>query len=122
MKLYLRGHDDRYAVEQLQLALFPDEPMEPVDAPFSGDGAVSALHAGKTWLTATASLPVRRPWLPAAAVSLPSLTEAEPSTVLASQYTLSPSITKPVPSEVTPTSVSAALLSPAAGTGMFPVV
>ena len=56
MKLYLRGHDDRYAVEQLQLALFPDEPMEPVDAPFSGDGAVSALHAGKTWLTATASI------------------------------------------------------------------
>ena len=24
MKLLLRGHDDRYAVEQLQLALFPD--------------------------------------------------------------------------------------------------
>lgn len=56
MKLLLRGHDDRYAVEQLQLALFPDEPMEPVDAPFSGDGAVSALHVGKTWLTATAEL------------------------------------------------------------------
>ena len=56
MKLYLRGHDDRYAVEQLQLALFPDEPMEPVDAPFTGDGAVSSLHIGKTWLTATASI------------------------------------------------------------------
>ncbi len=56
MKLLLRGHDDRYAVEQLQLALFPDEPMEPVDAPFSGDGAVSSLHVGKTWLTATAEL------------------------------------------------------------------
>lgn len=56
MKLLLRGHDDRYAVEQLQLALFPDEPMEPVDAPFAGDGAVSALHVGKTWLTATAEL------------------------------------------------------------------
>lgn len=56
MKLLLRGHDDRYAVEQLQLALFPDEPMEPVDTPFSGDGAVSALHVGKTWLTATAEL------------------------------------------------------------------
>ena len=26
MKLLLRGHDDRYAVEQLQLALFPEEP------------------------------------------------------------------------------------------------
>lgn len=37
MKLLLRGHDDRYAVEQLQLALFPEEPMEPVTEPFSGD-------------------------------------------------------------------------------------
>ena len=36
MKLLLRGHDDRYAVEQLQLALFPEEPMEPVTEPFSG--------------------------------------------------------------------------------------
>ena len=56
MKLYLHGHEDRYAVEQLQLALFPEETMEPADAPFSGDGAVSALHVGKTWLTATASI------------------------------------------------------------------
>ena len=40
MKLLLRGHDDRYAVEQLQLALLPEEPMEQTDAPFSGDGAV----------------------------------------------------------------------------------
>ncbi len=56
MKLYLRGHDDRYAVEQLQLALFPDEPMEPVDAPFTGDGAVSALHVGAHWMTATTKI------------------------------------------------------------------
>ena len=56
MKLYLRGHDDRYAVEQLQLALFPDEPMEPVDAPFTGDGAVSSLSFGKTYLTASAKI------------------------------------------------------------------
>ncbi len=53
MKLLLVGHNDRYAVEQLQLALFPLEPMEPVEAPFSGDGAVSTLHRGTTWLTAT---------------------------------------------------------------------
>ena len=52
MKLYLRGHEDRYAVEQLQLALFPEEPMEPVDAPFTGDGAVSSLFLGKVWMTA----------------------------------------------------------------------
>ncbi len=56
MKLYLKGHDDRYAVEQLQLALFPDEPMEPVEAPFEGDGAISALSVGKQWLTATAQI------------------------------------------------------------------
>ena len=35
MKLLLRGHDDRYAVEQLQLALFPEEPMEPVTEPIA---------------------------------------------------------------------------------------
>ena len=56
MKLLLRGHNDRYAVEQLQLALFPEETMEPVDAPFSGDGAVSALHIGPQWITATAKI------------------------------------------------------------------
>ena len=56
MKLLLRGHDDRYAVEQLQLALFPEEPMEPVTEPFSGDGAVSSLHTGAVWLTATAEI------------------------------------------------------------------
>ena len=43
MKLTLIGHDDRYAVEQLQMALFSaDSPVE----------AVSALHRGKTWFTA----------------------------------------------------------------------
>ena len=56
MKLLLTGHEDRYAVEQLQLALFPLEPMENVDTPFDGDGAVSTLHRGKTWLTATAKI------------------------------------------------------------------
>jgi len=44
MKLTLIGHDDRYAVEQLQMALFPDT---------SGGEAVSTLHRGHTWLTAT---------------------------------------------------------------------
>lgn len=47
MKLTLQGHDDLYAVEQLQLSLFPD----------SAEGeAVSALHRGKVWLTATAKI------------------------------------------------------------------
>lgn len=56
MKLLLIGHEDRYAVEQLQLALFPLEPMEPVDEAFAGDGAVSTLHRGATWLTATTKI------------------------------------------------------------------
>ncbi len=47
MKLTLLGHDDRYAVEQLQLSLFS------VDA--AGE-AVSALHRGKTWLTAVTTI------------------------------------------------------------------
>ena len=56
MKLLLVGHEDRYAVEQLQLALFPGEGMEPVEHPFEGDGAVSALHRGNTWLTAITTI------------------------------------------------------------------
>ena len=43
----LLGHDDRYAVEQLQMALFPDNPE---------GTAESALHRGTTWLTATAKI------------------------------------------------------------------
>ena len=49
MKLTLIGHDDRYAVEQLQMALFST----------NTDGeAVSTLHRGKTWLTATAKITI----------------------------------------------------------------
>ena len=49
MKLTLHGHDDRYAVEQLQLSLFPD----------STEGeAVSSLHRGKVWLTAVTKITV----------------------------------------------------------------
>ena len=47
MKLTLIGHEDRYAVEQLQLALF---------ATHTEGEAVSTLHRGKTWLTATAKI------------------------------------------------------------------
>ena len=56
MKLFLSGHEDRYAIEQLQLCLFPDSAPEHCDVPFSGDGAVSALHRGGAWLTATAKI------------------------------------------------------------------
>lgn len=56
MKLLLCGHEDRYAVEQLQLSLFPGETMEPVSTKFMGDGAVSTLSRGKTYLTATTKI------------------------------------------------------------------
>ena len=47
MNLTLIGHDDRYAVEQLQMSLFPAG----ADAE-----AVSTLHRGNIWLTATAKI------------------------------------------------------------------
>ena len=57
MKMYLKGHTELYAVEQLQMQLFPEEPTETVTAPFgSADGAVSALSCGKKWLTATCKI------------------------------------------------------------------
>ena len=47
MKLKLVGHDDLYAVEQLQMALFAT----------SQEGeAVSRLHRGDTWLTAVTTI------------------------------------------------------------------
>ena len=59
MKLYLSGHQERYAVEQLQMQLFGGEKTEFVTEPFTGDGAVSALHTGAVYLTATAQITLR---------------------------------------------------------------
>ena len=47
MKLTLIGHDDRYAVEQLQMALFPEG---------TEGEATSTLHRGQTWLTASTKI------------------------------------------------------------------
>ncbi len=47
MKLTLIGHDDRYAVEQLQMSLF---------GPDSQGEALSSLHRGKVWLTAVTTI------------------------------------------------------------------
>ena len=59
MKLTLIGHDDRYAVEQLQLALFRDRE----------DGeAVSSLHRGGTWLTASTKITLDGKTFPLSAV------------------------------------------------------
>lgn len=56
MKLLLRGHEERYAMEQLQMCLFPEEAMEYTELPFAGDGAVSTLHRGQHYLTGTAKI------------------------------------------------------------------
>ena len=56
MKLLFIGHEDRYAVEQLQLALFPLEPMEPMTEAFEGDGAVSRLIRENGTLSARTSI------------------------------------------------------------------
>ena len=50
MKLSFIGHDDRYAIEQLQMSLFP----EYIHAE-TGE-AVSRLSRGNTWLTATTTI------------------------------------------------------------------
>ena len=49
MKLTLIGHEDRYAVEQLQLALFPEGTV--------GE-ALSTLHRGEIWLTAVTKITI----------------------------------------------------------------
>ena len=50
MKLTFIGHDDRYAIEQLQMSLFPQYIHED-----TGE-AVSKLSRGKKWLTATTTI------------------------------------------------------------------
>ncbi|MDD3165004.1 MAG: coproporphyrinogen dehydrogenase HemZ [Oscillospiraceae bacterium] len=52
MKLYLSGHTFRYAMEQLQMSLFPGEKMEYSESPLAGDGAVSTLRRGRVYATA----------------------------------------------------------------------
>ena len=47
MNLTITGHDDRYAVEQLMLSLFPEDTRAQ---------AQSTLHRGKMWLTASARI------------------------------------------------------------------
>ena len=56
MKLQLIGHGNRYAMEQISLVLFPSDKPEFVDSaePLTGDGIISRLSCGSTWVTATA--------------------------------------------------------------------
>ena len=56
MKLYLINHDQRYAVEQMLLTLFPNERPEYPDAPTDGDCAVIALSRSTQNTTVTCRL------------------------------------------------------------------
>lgn len=59
MKLYLSGHSYRYAMEQIQLSLFPEAAMEYVQSPFTeGDGAISSLTSGPVYTTASTVITV----------------------------------------------------------------
>ncbi|MTR34024.1 coproporphyrinogen dehydrogenase HemZ [Pseudoflavonifractor sp. BIOML-A14] len=53
MKLYLRGHDYKYAAEQIMLTLFPGErPTYPEEPPQAGElAAVVSIFRGKVWAT-----------------------------------------------------------------------
>ena len=50
MKLTLQGHEDLYAIEQLQMALFPSQTID------DQGQAISKLSRGKVWLTATTAI------------------------------------------------------------------
>ncbi|MBQ3251956.1 MAG: coproporphyrinogen dehydrogenase HemZ [Oscillospiraceae bacterium] len=52
MKLIIQGHTEQYAVEQLQMSLFPAQTIEGMGE------AVSKLHRGKTWLTAVTEITI----------------------------------------------------------------
>ncbi len=56
MRLRLIGHDYLYAMEQLQLMLFPEDKTEFTETAFAEDEATSTLSEGELWLTATAKI------------------------------------------------------------------
>ena len=58
MKLYLNGHDYKYAAEQMLLTLFPAErPEYPDTKPARGEDCLRlSLSKGQTWVTARAEL------------------------------------------------------------------
>ena len=57
MKLFFRGHDEKYAVEQTMLTLFPAErPLYPEEAPGGDNELELSFSRGDSWSTATAKL------------------------------------------------------------------
>ena len=77
MKLYLYGHEYRYAVEQMLLTLFPDErPVYPEDAP-DGDRMEIRLSRGAQCTTASCALwRGRGVWRGSARAANDSMTDA----------------------------------------------
>ena len=61
MKLYFKGHDYKYAAEQMLLTLFPGQrPEYPASPPAAGEDALElSLFRGRVWATATARLSYR---------------------------------------------------------------
>ena len=59
MKLYLFGHDHKYAVEQVLLMLFPAERPEYPETPTGEDRAEVSLFKGEKRLTAVCRLYLR---------------------------------------------------------------
>lgn len=61
MKLYFKGHDYKYAAEQMLLTLFPGQrPEYPASPPAAGEDALElSLFRGPVWATATARLSYR---------------------------------------------------------------
>ena len=57
MKLYLKGHDYKYAVEQIMLTMFPEQRPEYTDVPpIDGDRAAITLSYGDKYATAAATV------------------------------------------------------------------
>lgn len=57
MRLYLRGHDYKYAAEQIMLMMFPEErPEYPQGTPRGENFAVIALSKGKNYTTASVKI------------------------------------------------------------------
>ena len=60
MKIYLYGHDYKYALEQIQLMLFPGErPEYPETPPMEEPYCTSSLRIGKVWCTSVCRLQLR---------------------------------------------------------------
>ena len=57
MKLFFSGHDEKYAVEQTMLTLFPQErPLYPQESPGGDNELELSFSRGSTWCTASALL------------------------------------------------------------------